>query len=134
MRRLRFAPVVLMALFLFGQAGSAGTPTVSLQNTQNAVTLDVTPRPAAPDGSLPIEITLTTHSQELNDDLLNTAVLVTADGLKHKPAEWKGDPPGGHHRKGVLLFKPSPAGKQNLELIIQRPGESQPRRFRWQSP
>lgn len=133
MRSLRFVPVALVGSFLFAQPGFATTLGVSLQSTQNAVTLDVTPRSASADGSLPIEITLTTHSQELNDDLLNTAVLVTADGIKHRPTEWKGDPPGGHHRKGVLVFNPYPAGKQNLELIIQRPGESQPRRFRWQS-
>lgn len=41
------------------------------------------------------------------------------DGDKQfKPSAWKGDPPGGHHRKGVLQFAPVPGHR----ILAQAPG------------
>jgi len=40
--------------------------------------------------------------------------------------------PGGHHRKGMLRFKPTTASPASVELRLQRPAESAPRVFRWQ--
>ena len=42
-----------------------------------------------------------------------------------------GDPPGGHHRKGVLRFAPIAPVPDAVELRLQRPGESAPRSFTW---
>jgi len=78
------------------------------------------------------EVVFDTHSQELKDDLLKAAVLVADGGAPFSPAGWQGDGPGGHHRKGVLRFKPPAASPASVELRLQRPAESAPRVFRWQ--
>ena len=74
---------------------------------------------------------LDTHSQDLSDDLLKTAVLVDAQGGRHAPLAWQGAPPGGHHREGVLRFKGLGALPDAIELQIRRPGEAAPRAFLW---
>ena len=78
------------------------------------------------------QVSLSTHSQDLNDDLVRTSFIVDRVGNRNAlPTGWKGDAPGGHHRKGVLSFKalaPLPAA---IELRIQRAGEKAPRVYRW---
>ncbi|GAB3546529.1 hypothetical protein GCM10027343_24420 [Noviherbaspirillum agri] len=122
--------LALVAALLFVNGTSATPSLATLSNTQSAVTVKVTPRVMQGD-TWEFDIIFDTHSQELKDDLLESATLVPADGSPVPPTEWKGDPPGGHHRKGVLRFnaiKPTPA---SFELRIERPGERQPRLFRW---
>jgi hypothetical protein len=76
------------------------------------------------------QIVFDTHSQDLRDDVAKAASLF-ADGVASAPLEWRGDPPGGHHRKGVLRFK-APAGRPAaIELRLTRTGEAEPRVFRW---
>ena len=93
------------------------------------VTVKATPRTLA--GPVwEFELVFDTHTQDLNDDPAKSASLHAA-GASAAPLAWQGDPPGGHHRKGVLSFKavtPAPAA---LELRLQRPGEPSPRVFRW---
>jgi len=77
-----------------------------------------------------VEVVLETHTKALNDDLAKSAVLI-ADGKQYTPSEWKGAPPGGHHRKGTLRFKaivPRPAA---VELQIRLSGDPSPRSFKW---
>lgn len=97
-----------------------------------AVTVKVTPR--ALGATWDFEVVFDTHSQDLTDDLLKTAVLVGPDGSEVRPIEWKGAAPGGHHRTGVLRFaapNPAPAA---VVLRIARPGEPKPRVFQWKLP
>lgn len=77
------------------------------------------------------QVTLTTHSGDLGDDLTRTATLVDAAGKQHPAAGWDGDPPGGHHRKGVLRFKALSPPPDALEMRILRQGETAARTFRW---
>jgi hypothetical protein len=77
------------------------------------------------------DIVLETHSQNLTDDVKAGAVLVAGGGAKHAPLSWEGDPPGGHHRKGVLRFAPVSPLPDAIELRVQRPEEPAPRSFRW---
>lgn len=121
--------MLLMALALnSGLCASQALPTQTSEQT--AVTVKVTPLNLQGD-HWEFRVVFDTHSQELTDDLLKAAVLVTADGTQVAPAEWRGHPPGGHHREGVLRFnalKPAPA---TVHLRISRPDEPKPRSFRW---
>lgn len=122
--------IVLCATLLFSGSALAAPSLASLSNTQSAVTVKVTPRNLQGD-VWEFDVVFDTHAQDLRDDLMKTATLVPAGGQTVSPLEWKGDPPGGHHRKGVLRFnaiQPSPAA---IELRIDRPGEQKPRSFRW---
>jgi hypothetical protein len=78
------------------------------------------------------EIVLDTHSSALTDDLRSIATLVGAKGVPQGALSWAGDPPGGHHRKGVLRFAPISPRPDVIELKILRAGETAPRTFRWE--
>jgi len=120
MRRITFLPFALLAAFALSLGATAAENLSPQTSSQSGVTVKVTPRSFS-GPAWEFEVVFDTHSQELSDDLLKSAMLVGE----------RGSPPGGHHRKGVLSFdalKPAPAV---LELRIQRPGESGPRVFRW---
>lgn len=126
--------VLLWSLLPLGLGAAAyAAPALEPQSSnEQGVTVKITPRPIATDGSLAFEIVLDTHSRELSEDLRKAVVLVTGDGKMHAPADWKGDGPGGHHRKGVLTFKAASPIPTSIELKLQRPGEPGPRLFRWE--
>ena len=105
----------------------------SQSSESGGVTIEVKPVDVSAEATTwSFEISLSTHSQDLNDDLARTAFIVNRAGKKNAlPTGWEGDAPGGHHRKGVLSFKalaPLPAA---IELRIQRAGEKAPRVYRW---
>jgi hypothetical protein len=103
------------------------------KSTDRGVTVAVTPQDLTGDsGGWDFTIVLDTHSQDLNDDLMKSAVLRDGTGGQHAPVGWDGAGPGGHHREGVLRFKPVSPRPQAIELLITRPGEPGPRSFRWQ--
>ena len=92
------------------------------------VTVSVTPGPfTASEWSF--KVVLDTHTQNLDDDLRNTAVLLV-DGVELHPALWSA-PGGGHHREGVLTFSAPTQRPGIIELRIARPNEPQPRVFQW---
>ena len=131
MRRVTFQELLVCAIFALG-AGASAAPTslAPLSTSEAAVTVKVTPR-SLEGATWEFDVVFDTHTQELNDDLVKTAALVAADGSEIAPLEWKGAPPGGHHRAGVLRFKaPHPAPSVVL-LKIARPAEAKPRVFQW---
>ena len=120
-----------IAVAFLGADGVVAAQGLSMQSSSAAgVTVKATPR-ALPGKAWEFAIVLESHSQELNDDLLNTASL-RAGKKAVAAAGWQGDPPGGHHRKGVLRFSATEAGVPEIELRITRVGEPRPRSFRWQ--
>lgn len=131
MRRLTLRVLLAAALLAAGATAVAAPALQPVTSTAASVTVKVTPRTI--EGAVwDFDVAFDTHTQELKDDLLRSAVLVAADGSEVAPLEWKGAPPGGHHRAGTLRFRalaPVPAA---LVLKIARPGEAQPRIFRWQ--
>jgi hypothetical protein len=122
----------LVLLAAFGLAGAVLAAQSLKQQTSNlsAVAVKVTPRNVQGD-VWEFDVVFDTHSQDLNDDLLKNAVLAGASGAQATPVAWNGDPPGGHHRKGVLRFNAIKPRPDTLELRIHRPGEAAPRGFRW---
>ena len=77
-------------------------------------------------------VVMDTHTKPLDDNLVQAAVLVDEGGRRYVPVAWQGDPPGGHHRKGVLQFS-APAGTPKwVELQITGVGGVATRTFRWE--
>lgn len=122
---------LLLALPIAAGAGQAATPKTQT-NREGPVTVKVTPRNLSPDASTwDFEITLDTHAVSLDQDLSRAAVLVDGQGNARSPLAWEGDPPGGHHRKGLLRFQPLPASTSSFELRISGIGGVEQRVFRW---
>ncbi|HEY7459950.1 MAG TPA: hypothetical protein VH765_14495, partial [Xanthobacteraceae bacterium] len=77
----------------------------SLSERMGGVRVVVTPTALGPGAAVwEFQVVMDTHSKPLNEDLAQAAALVDDDGKRHAPVAWQGDPPGGHHRKGVLKF------------------------------
>lgn len=134
-RRVRAAACVLalsLSALAAAPAAQAQARGATQTSSQGGVNVKVTPKPPAPGATRwDFVVVLDTHSQELADDLTQTATLVTDDGRQVKPSAWTGAGPGGHHREGVLSFPapdPVPGG---FELRLSRPGESTVRVLRW---
>jgi hypothetical protein len=77
-----------------------------------------------------VEVIMETHTRALDDDMSRSAVL-WVDGKRLMPSGWQGDPPGGHHRKGVLSFQPGAATPAAVELQMRLSNDPAPRSFRW---
>lgn len=130
--RTRLTPLLslLVAATLMASGAAAAANLPKRTSKAAAVTMSAAPRALA--GSVwEFDIVLDTHSSELTDDLAKTAALVADGGKPLAPLAWQGDPPSGHHREGVLQFKPISPLPKSLELRVTRDGEPQPRVFQW---
>jgi len=120
-------------LFAATAASPAGAAELATQKSADrGVTVEVTPSNlSAGAGTWDFKVVLDTHAGELNDDLVKTAALLDDKGRRHVPVQWEGAGPGGHHREGMLKFKPVSPAPAAIELQIRRAGEADPRSFRW---
>jgi hypothetical protein len=124
--------LIFHILVLFLAAGAAQAQLATQKSSANGVTVAVTPlNLSASAKTWDFSVVLDTHSQDLSDDLVKVAFLRDAKGNEFRPLAWEGAAPGGHHRSGVLKFKPIAPPPQALELRISRPGEAKARIFRW---
>lgn len=134
MRRTRLKQLFVLGatLALALEIGGATARELGEQTSRDrGVTVRVKPINLAPAAKTwAFGVVLDTHTQDLSDDLARQATL-SAAGAQHAPTAWEGDPPGGHHRKGVLRFAPITPTPDAVELRIQRPGENAARSFRW---
>ena len=129
MPRLARSIVVSLAAATFSIGALAAESLPAQSSSVSGVTLKVTPR-GLKASTWEFDLIFDTHSQDLKDDLLRSAVLV-AGGAQAAPLAWEGDPPGGHHRKGMLRFAAPTPRPAMIELHVSRPGESKPRIYRW---
>ena len=44
--------------------------------------------------------------------------IIDDTGYKYNFINWEGDPAGGHHRSGILIFEPLRAGAKSLKLTL----------------
>jgi hypothetical protein len=126
--------VMLASLFAVSAAFPVASAELAAQkSSERGVTVAATPQDLSSNAKTwDFKIVLDTHSGDLSDDLLKTAVLLDGTGTQHVPVAWDGAAPGGHHREGVLKFKPVSPTPATIELRIKRAGEANPRSFRWQ--
>ena len=85
--------------------------------------------------AVPFQVTLDTHSVNLDGyDLAKLAELSNDSGQTVPPASWDARP-GGHHRKGTLLFR-VPAdfvrAARFLQLTVRDVAGVRERQFRWE--
>lgn len=141
---LRFSLVVVGALFVYlglplilnnsspqVATNSTGGAYESRIDDQAEVVVEVKPLKIDPNGQSQFEISLTTHSVELDDDLTKQAFLYDDQSHFIKPVSWDGSEPGGHHRDGVLTFGPFELPTKYVELKIKDIGDAPQRVFRW---
>ncbi len=129
LKRVALVCILVAATVLPAAAAELGAQ----KSSAGGVTIAVTPQNVTGDvKTWDFKVTLDTHSQDLSDDLVKSSLLLDGTGGQHAPVAWDGAGPGGHHREGVLRFKPISPGPKTIELKIQRAGEPVPRSFRWQ--
>ena len=119
-----------------GSAASFGADGLRLERRTSlagSVAVSVRPVDVAPGAkSWNFEIDMVAHSEPLEEDLTKVAVLTDDMGVRHPPTAWKGDPPGGHRRQGVLQFMPLAGRPAYVELQIRPEETADVRTFRWQ--
>lgn len=76
------------------------------------------------------EVSLDTHSVELDVDLTKSSVLIV-DGREFQPVSWDGSPSGGHHREGTLTFASAKTKVSSIELVLRNIGGVPERSFTW---
>lgn len=117
----------------FAAAPDGTQPAQTAQiSREGGVTVKVVPRGLrAGATSWEFEVTFETHTQSLNQDMTRAARLIDSQGQPHAPLAWDGDPPGGHHRRGLLRFRPLADHPAMLELQVLGVGDIGTRVFRW---
>lgn len=102
-------------------------------DTRGAVEVSIQPENLSNDENIEwtFAVSFDTHSEEMNDDVVNISVLRDSSGKEYTPREWRGDPPGGHHREGILVFKSITPQPDSISIVMKRRGEESERRFTW---
>ena len=103
----------------------------SKSNRKNSVRVDVKPVQIAPDRSVKFEVHMSTHSVELDQDIVALSTLKDNNGREYRPVGWNGSPPGGHHRQGVLEFPALEGGPKAVTLVIRDIANVPERIFAW---
>jgi hypothetical protein len=136
---LKLLSRVLLAALVFGivlmeSTPSFAAPALPARNSDEAgVRVVVTPKALGPGVTVwEFDVVMDTHTKPLTDDLAKVAALVDGAGHRYVPVAWQGDPPGGHHRKGVLQFAAPAELPKSIELQISGIGGVGSRTFRWE--
>jgi len=95
----------------------------ALTSNENNVDFQVTPLSASE-----FEISMSTHSVELDFGLTEISILYDGSGNIYKPLKWEGSAPGGHHRSGTLKFPEIDKNAKSIKLVINDGIE---REFNW---
>ena len=99
---------------------------------EGEVKIAVQPEISGNESEWNFRVAMNTHSMELMDDLTRVSALIGSGGAKYAPFAWEGDPPGGHHRGGILKFKAVSPLSSLITLTIRDVGGIKERKFEWQ--
>ena len=118
-----------------GPADSPGRSASSTTRTSDGGQVTVVVDWTGPANGAVFDITLDTHSIDLDALDLANAVLRNDRGETLKPQPWAA-PKGGHHRAGALTFAgaaaPFFAGARWIELVLAGVGDIPERTLRWE--
>ncbi|ADN02436.1 hypothetical protein [Spirochaeta thermophila] len=84
----------------------------------SGVAITVKPLPFIWEDDLSFEVSFDTHVGSLDFDPREIAVLQDEGGRRYRAHTWEGSPPGGHHRRGRLIFPRLSTPSAHLELTI----------------
>ena len=111
---------------------NAAPPLEARTSDAGGVKIVVTPRPIVAGSTVwEFDIVLDTHTKPLTEDLGRMSAIVDEGGQRYTPTSWQADPPGSHHRKGVLQFLPPASLPKTIELQIDGVGGVGMRTFKW---
>jgi len=85
--------------------------------TMGAVEVEITPLSVASGKDVIMELSLNTHSVELNYDYTQIATLTDDRGNSYTPTKWTGGK-SGHHLKGNLVFAALAQNQEELTLTL----------------
>ena len=124
----RFAAILAVLI----SVGVAAWPSVTQKSVAHGVTVAVTPSSLSEEASIwDFAVAFDARGRRLDDEVMENFVLL-GDGHRMKPLAWEGEKKGAiGHRAGVLKFIAIQPRPKELELQLQRPGEKQPRVFRF---
>jgi hypothetical protein len=122
----------LICIVSGGLTSNAASALPARTSDEGGVKVVVTPRVLnAGAKGWEFDLVMDTHTKPLSENLAQVAVLLDDSGRRYVPAAWEGDPPGGHHRKGVLRFAAPAEMPATIELQIAGVGGVAIRSFRW---
>src|SRR3972149_1897275 len=112
---------VLFGSLVFKQKKTTQNISLAPQiNSEGSVEVEVTPIEISDTSdSWQFKVVLNTHNVELDQDITKITLLVDNKGNEYRPLSWDGAPPGGHHREGVLTFRPVSPQPTSIELIVK---------------
>lgn len=135
------ATMVLLAACSSSTPAASGTPSSSASSagqatqTSDGGQVTVVAEWAGPGGGAVFDITLDTHSVDLDALDLSDAILRNDRGETMSAQPWAAAK-GGHHRQGALTFQgdaaPFFAGATWVELVVSGVGDLPERRLRWE--
>lgn len=133
---LRFSPsaaVILGGLGVLPLVAPAQAGTLpSRENNAGMVMVTATPLDVSPSAKeWRFSVRLNTHVSPLTQDLATVSTLSGNKGTAEAPTAWQGDPPGGHHRRGVLVFRAISPMPGSITLTIRQVGSVAERSFTW---
>ncbi|MFZ1105460.1 MAG: hypothetical protein WAN86_21830 [Hyphomicrobiaceae bacterium] len=127
------AALIVMAIGAVVGPTLLAAPALEPRKSDEAgVQVVVTPKPFDPAAAtLDFDVVMDTHTKPLSDDLVRASELIV-DGSSYSPTGWQGDPPGGHHRKGVLKFPRPIETPKRIEMRINGIAGAGVRTFTWE--
>lgn len=90
----------------------------SQTKTMGAVEVEVKPVSVVSGKDVVFELSMNTHSVELNYDYMQIVTLTDEGGNSYKPTKWTGGN-SGHHLEGELLFDAFPQNPKELTLTLE---------------
>ena len=124
--------VVAIAVAAPLTASAQTKPLPMRENSEGQVRASVTPQNLSKTADAwRFEVRFNTHATPITQDMVAVATLTDDKGASEQPTAWEGDPPGGHHRRGVLVFKPIDSMPVTITLHIREVGGVADRAFTW---
>ncbi|MDE2361155.1 MAG: hypothetical protein KGM42_00645 [Hyphomicrobiales bacterium] len=122
----------LAAALVVGSAARAQDHALaSRQDNQGQLMVSVTPVITPGAATWRFDMQFNTHVSPITQNIAADSVLSDDKGHEEAPTAWQGDPSGGHHRKGALLFKAFSPAPASITLKVRKVGSIPERTFTW---